>query len=195
MPKRLFTAADIRIWKECGETKIDLAPDDIVTPEAEDVAKVLQVALVRSSTDPLAEQVRSVVRELQNRTQDTRAPAVRGTRVQVIHPARVALEPFPFDVKRPDMNIRAADVITDRDGSPMGVGLMRFENGSFPWTLNYDEVDYVIEGELEIRVGDESYIARAGEVIFIPHGTSILFCTRTFAYFMYVTYPANWTTQ
>lgn len=194
MPKRLFTAADIRIWKECGETKIDLAPDDIVTPEAEDVARALKIALVRASTDPLADQVRSVVREMQNRAVDKRAPDVRGTRVQLIHPSRVELGPFPFDVKRPDMNIRATDVITDREGSPMGVGFMRFENGSFPWTLNYDEVEYVIDGELEIRVGDESFIGHAGDVIFIPHGTSILFCTRTFAHFMYVTYPANWTT-
>jgi ethanolamine utilization protein EutQ len=195
LAKRLFTAGDIRIWKERGETKIDLAPDDIVTPEAVDVAKVLNVALVRASTDPLADQVRAVVREMQSRTQDKRAPEVRGTRVQVIHPPRVELKPFPFDAKRPDMNIRAADVITDRDGSPMGVGFMRFENGSFPWTLNYDEVDYVIEGELEIRVGDQSFIGHAGDVIFIPRGTSILFCTSTFTRFMYVTYPANWTTQ
>ncbi|RIK17630.1 MAG: hypothetical protein DCC52_16720 [Chloroflexi bacterium] len=72
---------------------------------------------------------------------------------------------------------------------------MRFENGSFPWTLNYDEVEYVIDGELEIRVGDESFIGRAGDVIFIPRGTNILFCTRTFAYFLYVTFPANWTMQ
>src|SRR5690349_21846890 len=195
MPKRLFTAADIRTWKECGETKIDLGPDDIVTAEAEDVASALHVALVRTTTDPLAEQVRSVVREMQNRTTDKRAPDVRGARVQLIHPDRVELGPFPFDVKRPDMNIRATDVITDRDGSPMGVGFMRFENGSFPWTLNYDEVEYVLEGELEIRVGETSTIGHAGDVIFIPHGTSILFCTRTFARFMYVTYPANWTAQ
>lgn len=192
MPKRLFTAADIRIWKECGETKIELAPDDIVTPEAEDVARALKIALVRASVDPLADQVRAVVREMQHRTLDNRAPDVRGAHVQVIHPNRVELEPFPFEVKRPDMHIRAVDVLTDRDGSPMGVGFMRFESGSFPWTLNYDEVDYVIEGELEIRVGDESFIGHAGEVIFIPRGTSILFCTRTFAHFMYVTYPANW---
>src|SRR5258708_25761409 len=127
MPKRLFTAADIRIWKECGETKIDLAPDDIVTPGAEDVAKALNVALVRASTDPLAAEVRAVVREMHSRTQDKRAPDVRGTRVQLIHPDRVELGPFPFDVKRPDMHIRATDVVTDRDGSLMGVGFMRFE--------------------------------------------------------------------
>jgi ethanolamine utilization protein EutQ len=86
-------------------------------------------------------------------------------------------------------------VVTDRDGSPMGAGFMRFENGSFPWTLNYDEVEYVIDGELEIRAGDESFIGHAGDVIFIPRGTSILFCTRTFAHFLYVTFPANWTVQ
>lgn len=193
--KRLVTAADIRIWKECGETKLELAPDDIVTAEAEDVAKALNVTLVRAEHDPLADEVRAVVAEMRARVQDKRAPAVRGTRVKLIRKQQVALAPFPFEVKRPDMHIRTADVVTDRDGAPMGAGFMRFENGSFPWTLNYDEVEYVIDGELEIRVGDESFIGRAGDVIFIPRGTSILFCTRTFAYFLYVTFPANWTTQ
>lgn len=195
MSKRLFTAADIRIWHECGETKIDLAPDDIVTPEAEDVAKALKVALVRTTRDPLADQVRAVVQEMHNRAQDNRPPQARGAKVKLIRQGQVELEPFPFEVKRPDMKIRTTDVVTARDGSPMGAGFMRFENGSFPWTLNYDEVEYVIDGELEIRVGDESFIGHAGDVIFVPRGTSILFCTRTFAYFLYVTFPANWSTQ
>lgn len=195
MPKRLFTAADIRIWKECGETKIDLAADDIVTPEAEDVAKHLNVALVRMTTDPLADQVRAVVKEMASRAQDKRPPDARGAKVMLVQGNRVELEPFPFDVKRPDMHIRTRDVVAEGDGSPMGAGFMRFENGSFPWTLNYDEVEYVIDGELEIRVGDASYIGHAGDVLFIPRGTSILFCTRTFAYFLYVTYPVNWTAQ
>ncbi len=193
MPKRLFTAADIRSWKERGETKIDLAPDDIVTPEAEDVAKALHIALVRLRHDPLADQVRAVVREMARRAQDNRPPEARGAVVKLIEGSRVELEPFPFDVKRPDMHIQAADVVTARDSSPLGAGFMRFENGSFPWTLNYDEIEYVIAGELEIRVGDASFIGRPGDVLFIPRGTSILFCTRTFAHFLYVTYPADWT--
>lgn len=195
MPKRLFTAADIRVWHACGETKIDLGPDDIVTPEAEDVADALKVALARTNHDPLAEQVRAVVHDMQSRMLDQRTPEARGTRVRLIQQDRIELEPFPFDVNRPDMNIRAADVITDRDGSPMGAGFMRFENGSFPWTLNYDELDYVIEGELEIRVGGESFVGQPGDVLFIPRGTSILFCTRTYAHFLYVTFPANWSSQ
>lgn len=195
MPKQLYTAADIRARHDGGETKIELAQDDIVTAEAEDVAKALHIALVRTTRDPLAEQVRGVAQEMQKRAQDPRAPRVRGAHVKLIRQAQVELVPFPFQVNRPDMNIRTTDVVTDRDGSPMGAGFMRFENGSFPWTLNYDEVEYVIDGELEIRVGDASFIGRAGDVIFVPRGTSILFCTRTFAYFLYITFPANWTSQ
>jgi ethanolamine utilization protein EutQ len=191
--KRLFSAADIRMWKECGETKIELAPDDIVTPEAEDVAKDLGIALVRLQTDPLSAQVRAVVRAMNDGVLDERPPSARGVKVKLIRRDQVGLEPFPFDVKRPDMNIRATDVVTARDGSPMGAGVMSFEQGSFAWTLNYDEIEYVIEGELEIRVGGESYFGRAGDILFIPRGTSILFCTPTHCRFLYVTYPANWT--
>lgn len=193
--RRLFTAADVRNLKESGATKIDLGPADLVTPEAEDVAKALKVALVRTRTDPLAEQVRAVVQEMQARAADPRPPSARGAQVRVIRGGGVELEPFPFDVKQPEMHIRTKDVVTDRDGSPMGAGFMRFENGSFPWTLNYDEIEYVIAGELEIRVGEASYFGQPGDVLFIPRGAQILFCTRTFAYFLYITYPANWTAQ
>ncbi len=175
MAKRVFTAVDIRAGKERGETKIELVCDDIVTSEAEDVARKLGITLLRLENDPPAVKV------------------TRGARVQLVRGNQVALEPFAFDVKRPDMNIRATDVITDRNGSPMGAGLMSFQQGSFPWTLTYDEIDYVIEGELEIRVGDESYFGRPGDILFIPRGTSILFCTPTRCRFLYVTFPANWT--
>jgi ethanolamine utilization protein EutQ len=74
----------------------------------------------------------------------------------------------------------------------MGAGFMSFERGSFPWTLNCDAVDIVLEGELEIRFGDESVIGRPGDIIFIPKGTSIFFSTPTRCKFVYVTYPVNW---
>ncbi len=195
MPKRLYSAADIRSLKERGETRIELAPDDIVTPEAEDVAKDLGVALVRMQRDPLEAQVRAVVNAMSSGAVDKRPPSARGAKVKLVRGDQIQLQPFGFDVKRPDMNICTTDVIGDRESSPMGAGLMSFEQGSFPWTLNYDEIDYVIEGELEIRVGDESYVGGAGDLLFIPRGTSILFCTPTRCRFLYVTYPANWTAQ
>jgi len=193
MPKRLVTAVEIQTLKERGETKIDLAPDDLVTPQAMDFAKELGIVLLRRAA--LVDDSSGGDGATAPVKRDQRPPLARGTKVRLVPANQVRMEPFPFDVKRPDMNIRAADVITDRDGSPMGAGFMSLEQGSFPWTLNYDEIEYVIEGELEIRVGDDSYVGHPGDVIFIPRGTSILFCTRSYARFLYVTFPANWTTQ
>ena len=195
MPKRLFSAAEIRTWKERGETRIELAPDDLVTPEAVDVAKDLGVALKRMEKDPLEADVRAVVQAMSGGVLDRRPAAARGAKVRVVRGNQVQLEPFGTDVKRPGMNIRTRDIVGEAEGSPMGAGLMSFEEGSFPWTLNYDEIDYVIEGELEIRVEDESYVGHPGDVIFIPRGTSILFCTPTRCRFLYVTFPANWAAQ
>ncbi len=33
----------------------------------------------------------------------------------------------------------------------MAAGFMQWENAFFPWTLNYDEIDMVLEGELHVR--------------------------------------------
>lgn len=79
--------------------------------------------------------------------------------------------------------------------SPMAAGYMGWTNCFFPWTLNYDEVDVVLEGELHIRCGGETSIAKTGDVIYIPKGSSIEFGTPTNVRFVFVTYPANWLQQ
>ena len=88
--------------------------------------------------------------------------------------------------------VGCTDVVTAADGSPMGAGFMEWENSFFPWKPKYDEVDYVIEGELHIRCGDETTVGKAGDVIFIPRGSNIEFGTPSRVRFFYVAYPANW---
>ena len=34
--------------------------------------------------------------------------------------------------------------------------------GSFPWHLDYDEIEYVIEGELHITLGSQRVVGRPG---------------------------------
>lgn len=85
-----------------------------------------------------------------------------------------------------------SDLITARDGSSMAAGFMRWEKGTFPWTLNYDEIDLVLEGELHIRQQDETLVAKAGDVVFIPKGSSIEFGTPSHVRFLYVAWPADW---
>lgn len=60
------------------------------------------------------------------------------------------------------------DLVTGDDGSSMAAGFMQWENAFFPWTLNYDEIDMVLEGELHVRHEGQTMIAKAGDVMFIP---------------------------
>ncbi len=84
------------------------------------------------------------------------------------------------------------DLVTGDDGSSMAAGFMQWENAFFPWTLNYDEIDMVLEGELHVRHEGETMIAKAGDVMFIPKGSSIEFGTTSSVKFLYVAWPANW---
>jgi ethanolamine utilization protein EutQ len=93
------------------------------------------------------------------------------------------------------MNIHVMDVITAAHGSPMAAGFMTWGKGSFPWTLNYDEVDFVIDGQLEIRLENQVVLGNPGDVIYIPKGSHIFFGSPTYAKIFYVTFPADWESQ
>lgn len=87
------------------------------------------------------------------------------------------------------------DLFTLEQSPRLGAGLMEMEDTTFSWTLNYDEMDYVIEGQLSILIGSERVTAGPGEVIYIPKGSSIQFSVSGKARFLYFVYPADWKNQ
>lgn len=94
-----------------------------------------------------------------------------------------------------EKQVGIADMIGTADNSNMAAGYMAWENAFFPWTLNYDEINIVLEGELHICHNNEVKVAKAGDLIFIPKGSSIQFGTPTKVRFVYVSWPANWQDQ
>lgn len=92
----------------------------------------------------------------------------------------------------PDKPIGLTNVIGTADKSSIGAGFMQWEKSSFQWTLGYDEVDVVLEGELHICCDGNNYIGHPGDVFYIPKGTTVDFSTPKKVRFVYVTYPADW---
>lgn len=115
-----------------------------------------------------------------------------GRSVKSVDHRTVVLEPFGFPGPGPDQEVRATDVVTSQDGSPMAAGYMSLTAGQFPWTLTYDEVQVVLEGELHIGTSAGTRIGRAGDVLYVPKGSAITFGTPSWAKFVYVTFPADW---
>ena len=65
------------------------------------------------------------------------------------------------------------------------IGHMEMTETTFPWTLTYDEVDYIIEGRLEILIDGRKVVGEAGDVILMPKGSKIQFSAPKYAKFMY----------
>lgn len=100
-----------------------------------------------------------------------------------------------LDTGKATDKVYTRDLLTLDESPRLGLGLMTMEDTTFPWHLDYDEVDYVIDGQVDIIVGDEVMSAGPGEVLFIPKGSDIQFSVKGKARFIYVTYPADWQNQ
>ena len=180
MPRQLFTADDIRrLARERVETLL-IAPDDIVTHEAQDVAFALGVRLIRE-TESASGSARG-------------APPVAPNLppLKVVKMSNVQVEPFLEGRTTPGTNVWLKDVVVTQDRSPMGAGYMSLDKGEMAWTLTYDEIDIVLEGELVITRGGEQVRGKTGDVIYIPKGSSITFGTPNWTRFVYVVFPVNW---
>lgn len=100
-----------------------------------------------------------------------------------------------MDTGVPSDVVYTKDLFTLQESPRLGCGVMEMKATTFDWTLNYDEIDYVIEGTLSIIINGKTVTANAGELILIPKGSSIKFSVPNYARFIYVTYPADWANQ
>lgn len=196
---------------------IILEEDSILTPSAKDLAKELGITIMKGKHEIVSPNtypnVRSSasagqaeVKELEASstgamTSDELKKTVQRILGEALKPAcehpiathikgdRVVIQ--PFDQAPPGQKIGLTDVITAREGN-LCSGFMTFDHSKLPWFLNYDEVDYIIEGDFVLEVDNKVFRAKAGDVVYIPKGSQVIFSSPTFCKVFYVTYPANW---
>lgn len=178
MPRQLFTAEDIRRLARDRVQTLLLAPDDIVTHEATDTAIALGVKLIRETESTVS---------LKREALSPNLPPLK-----VVRMSNIQVEPFLEGKTTPGTNVWLKDVVITQDRSPMGAGYMSLDKGEMQWTLTYDEIDIVLEGELVITRGSEQVRGKTGDVIYIPKGSSITFGTPNWTKFVYVVFPVNW---
>ena len=126
----------------------------------------------------MAERDRAAIEELVRRVLLEKLGG-NGPRVKKVEVPRldVAAE-HRMDTGNPADRVWTRDLFTLEEAPRLGCGLMVMERTTFPWTLTYDEMDYVIEGRLDILVDGQTVSAGPGEVLYIPKDTSIQFSVR-----------------
>ena len=122
------------------------------------------------------------------------SPSAHGVK-KVPVPGLDVEERHRLDTGRPGDRVWTRDLFTLEDSPRLGCGLMVMEGSTFPWKLDYDEMDYVVEGRLDILVDGDRVSAGPGEVVYIPKGSSIQFSAEGKVRFLYFVYPADWQKQ
>ncbi|MGH8761526.1 MAG: cupin domain-containing protein [Burkholderiales bacterium] len=73
----------------------------------------------------------------------------------------------------------------------LGAGVGVFERCSVAWTPDYDEVLFILDGELRLRVGAKTYVAGAGDVLWIPEGIAVIYEAEARTTFFYAVCPVQ----
>lgn len=86
---------------------------------------------------------------------------------------------------------KVTEVVGAGDGSPLGGGFGRFTNAEIPWTVKYDEILLVVEGELTVRTDQGDLKAGPQDCIWLPNGTELTYIAES-ALVFYDIQPTNW---
>ena len=119
------------------------------------------------------------------------AHGVRAVKV----PALGVDESHRLDTGRAGDRVYTRDLFTLQESPRLGAGIMEMTDTAFPWTLNYDEMDYVISGRLDILINGDKISAGPGELLYIPKGSSIQFSVTGHARCLDFVSPADWQKQ
>lgn len=140
--------------------------------------------------------VRKIIEEKLGKSEDNKDEMVRDidpSGVMAIRTKTVKTE--KFDTGKEGDQVYLKDVFSVEESPRLGCGVMEMKESEFDWTLKYDEVDYIIEGTLEIEIDGRRVVGHEGDIMLIPKNSKIKFSAPNYAKFIYVVYPANWADQ
>lgn len=215
--KKLISVKDIRDTAEKGLKTIYADSNTIITPSARDAAAESGIKIsfdcpvkekpecgdVPAACQPSAangenidmDLICRIVREIlnqQNVSAESRFVKERDpSGLQLIKADTVVCD--PFDTGNPKEKIGMKDIVTIEESPHMGAGFMTIDHCDFNWTLNYEEFDYIVEGNLDITINGRTYRGKPGDVFYIPKGSKITWSApNQLVKIFYTTYPANW---
>ncbi len=104
---------------------------------------------------------------------------------------RESIRPEPFEADGGKLHL--VDVIAQPEGAPLSAGILEIWHAS-PVDFDYDNdcaVCFMLEGEIELREGDETYRFEPGDVVYVPQqaGLIVSWHTPDYGKIAYVTYP------
>ena len=99
--------------------------------------------------------------------------------------------------KRADQDFTPSDgaavlgLVNSSYSGALGAGIGTFEDCSIEWTVSYDEVLFIMAGQFILRVGDDTWRAGPGDVLWIPKDTAVVYEAGEKVTFFYAVCPVD----
>ncbi|MFC3928981.1 cupin domain-containing protein [Streptococcus caprae] len=206
---KLITAKDVLECHEAGKMLCCIEPGTIVTPAARDEAKKYGICLKegaeRGSTSQTSgkgldhltsDELLTLLKKVlyTNDSEPVKeTPAYRcvshANGLKVVKGGTVRMD--DFDTGTPGAKVGFQELVS-KDESKMSAGFLTIDQSNFAWKLPYEEIDYVISGTVSVEIDGQTYVGRAGDVIFVPAGSDVVWGSPDNAKIFYTTYPSNW---
>lgn len=217
--KKLICAKDVEPLVKSGCKECCIEEGTIVTPSAKDLAKAHGIVFT-TSTQKSCKSTEAVVANCTNNGGNVDSDMIynvlkammdKGLLKGMFDSMAVESAPYScdqdagglkvvrgnsvrmdyFDTGNPDAKVYFQELVS-KDESQMSAGFLTIEKSSFEWNLTYEEIDYVIEGTLEVTINGKTYTAKAGDVLYVPSNSKVIWGSPDKARVFYTTYPANW---
>lgn len=103
-------------------------------------------------------------------------------------------ESMPFTTaKTASGNTTIARLINHGLSDHIGAGIEILESVSIEWTVTYDEVLFIHEGEMTIVTGAERWHCNPGDIVWLPKDTTLSYdATKGRCAYFYALYPVDW---
>ncbi|WP_124065830.1 cupin domain-containing protein [Clostridium sp. E02] len=204
--KQLICANDVEALHTEGKQICYVASDSIITPSAKDAAVNYGISFCDKADEPTkdicgtsnlnidSETIYKVLKTLMEKglLSDVLKPYESESHkngLKVIRGSSVKMD--VFETEDPSVKAYYQELVS-KEESQISAGFLVIDHSKFEWELTYEEIDYVIEGTLTVTIDGKTYTANAGDVLFVPSGSKVIWGSPDKARIFYATYPANW---
>jgi len=204
--KQLICAKDVETLHAEGKNVFYVESGSIITPSAKDTADAYGITFCDKAEEKAeakgafagmdidSEKIYMVLKTLMEKGMltDILKPyeaESHGNGLKVVRGSSVKMD--VFDTGDPNVKAYYQELVS-KEESKMSAGFLVIDHSEFEWELTYEEIDYVIEGTLTVTIDGKTYTAKAGDVLFVPSGSKVIWGSPDKARVFYSTYPANW---
>ena len=208
MNLRLISLADVKTLLESNNLKVVTDGRTIITPAAKDFIYENDMEIIlnnserpiekciqsdnskRIDNDKILSALKSILNIDSIESDFNRLKDVQSSFQIVRTSTRSDYEVFDTGIS--GNKVYYKEILSSKESQNIASGFIKIIDSTFNWHLSYDEIDFIMEGDVTIKINGKEYTAYTGDIIYIPKGSDVIWSAKEYTKLLYITYPANW---